>query len=138
MKREAINPPNDWGAAYQMNQAERITEITQTINFSGQTSVILDANSPMGISVKHPNDLREQMKFILKAIDALLEQAGLTRKNIIHIRFYTINMNAFLSSYDVYSNWIKAAKIKPPQTAIGVDQLAAPELMLEVEITAAN
>ena len=138
MKREAINPPNDWGAAYQMNQAERITEITQTINFSGQTSVILDSNSTMGISVKHPNNLREQMKFILKAIDGLLVQAGLTRKSIIHIRFYTINMKAFLSSYDVYVGWIKEAPRRPPQTAIGVHELAAPGLMLEIEITAAS
>ena len=78
------------------------------------------------------------MEFILGSIDNLLQQAGMTRKNIIHITFFTTEMEGFFESYDVYSNWIKEAKIRPTQSAIGISQLVMPEMKLEIEITGAR
>jgi enamine deaminase RidA (YjgF/YER057c/UK114 family) len=138
MKRQAINPANDWGAGFDMNQAEVISDFSELIKFSGQTSLIADNTAELGVSVKHPNDQRKQMEFILNSIDGLLEQAGMTRKNIIHITFYTTDMEGFLGNYDVYSNWIKEANIRPTQSAIGVNQLVSPEMKLEIEITGAQ
>ncbi len=138
MKRQAINPANDWGAGFDMNQAEVISDFSELIKFSGQTSLIADNTAELGVSVKHPNDQRKQMEFILNSIDSLLEQAGMTRKNIIHITFYTTDMEGFLGNYDVYSNWIKEANIRPTQSAIGVNQLVSPEMKLEIEITGAQ
>ena len=138
MKRQAINPANDWGAGFDMNQAEVISDFSELIKFSGQTSLIADSTADLGVSVKHPNDQRKQMEFILNSIDGLLEQAGMTRKNIIHIIFYTTDMEGFLGNYDVYSNWIKEANIRPTQSAIGVNQLVSPEMKLEIEVTGAQ
>lgn len=138
MKRQAINPANDWGAGFDMNQAEVISDFSELIKFSGQTSLIADSTAELGVSVKHPNDQRKQMEFILNSIDGLLEQAGMTRKNIIHITFYTTDMEGFLGNYDVYSNWIKEANIRPTQSAIGVNQLVSPEMKLEIEVTGAQ
>lgn len=138
MKRQAINPPNDWGAGFEMNQAEVISEFNEIIKFSGQTSIIADSNSEMGLSVKYPGDQKKQMEFILNSIDNLLKQANMSRKNIIHISFYTTDMGGFLESYEVYSNWIKEAQIRPTQSAIGVQQLVMPEMKLEIEITGAR
>lgn len=138
MKRKAINPANDWGAGFEMNQAEIISEFNEILKFSGQTSLITDSSSDMGLSVKFPGDQKKQMEFILGSIDNLLEQAGMTRENIIHITFFTTEMEGFLESYDVYSNWIKEAKIRPTQSAIGINQLVMPEMKLEIEITGAR
>lgn len=138
MKRQAINPANDWGAGFDMNQAEVISDFSELIKFSGQTSLIADSTADLGVSVKHPNDQRNQMEFILHSIDSLLKQAGMTRKNIIHITFYTTDMEGFLGNYDVYSNWIKEANIRPTQSAIGVNQLVSPEMKLEIEVTGAQ
>ncbi|MEQ9279806.1 MAG: Rid family hydrolase [Balneola sp.] len=138
MKRQAINPANDWGAGFDMNQAEVISDFSELIKFSGQTSLIADSTAELGVSVKHPDDQRKQMEFILNSIYGLLEQAGMTRKNIIHITFYTTDMEGFLGNYDVYSNWIKEANIRPTQSAIGVNQLVSPEMKLEIEVTGAQ
>ncbi|WP_411766165.1 RidA family protein [Winogradskyella sp. A3E31] len=138
MKRQAINPTNDWGAGFEMNQAEIISEFNKIIKFSGQTSLVSDDSSEMGLSVKFPGDQRKQMEFILDAIDKLLTQAGMTRKNIVHINFFTTEMEGFLESYEVYANWIKEAKIRPTQSAIGINQLVMPEMKLEIEITGAQ
>ncbi|HAW78735.1 MAG TPA: hypothetical protein DCX27_02860 [Balneola sp.] len=138
MKRQAINPANDWGAGFDMNQAEVISDFSELIKFSGQTSLIADSTADLGVSVKHPNDQRKQMELSLHSIDSLLKQAGMTRKNIIHIIFYTTDMEGFLGNYDVYSNWIKEANIRPTQSAIGVNQLVSPEMKLEIEVTGAQ
>ncbi|NNC70140.1 MAG: RidA family protein [Flavobacteriaceae bacterium] len=138
MKRQAVNPPNDWGAGFEMNQAEVISGFKELIKFSGQTSLVPDDKSEMGLSVKYPGDQRKQLEFILDAIDNLLKQAGMNRENIIHINFFTTEIEGFLANYDVYSNWIKEAKIRPTQSAIGISQLVMPEMKIEVEITGAR
>ena len=138
MKRQAINPANDWGAGFEMNQAEVISDYKELIKFSGQTSIVVDSNSEMGLGVKYPGDQKKQMEFILNSIDNLLAQAKMSRGNIIHVSFFTTNMQGFLECYEVYSNWIKEAKIRPAQSAIGVNQLVMPEMKLEIEITGAR
>ena len=138
IKRKAINPDNDWGAGFEMNQAEIISGFSEIIKFSGQTSLVPDTSAEMGLGVKYPGDQRKQMEFILNSIDNLLEQAGMERKNIIHVNFYTTEMEGFLENYDVYSNWIKMANIRPTQSAIGVNQLVSPEMKLEIEVTGAR
>lgn len=138
MEREAINPPNDWGAGFEMNQAERISNYKSLIKFSGQTSLVTDNSSEMGLGVKYPGDQRKQLEFILGAIDDLLKQAGCSRKNIIHVNFFTTDMDGFLQNYDVYSDWIKEGGVRPTQSALGIDRLVMPEMKLEMEITAAT
>ena len=138
MNREAINPPNDWGANFEMNQAEKITRFKELVHFSGQTALYPDEKAEMGLDVMHPGDIGGQLGFILEMVDNLLERAGLARENIIHVRFFTTDMTGFLESYGTYANWIREAGIRPPQSAIGINQLVVPELKLEMEVTAAR
>ena len=138
MKRQAINPPNNWSGHYEFHQAEIISEINQLVKFSGQTSLVTDPESEMGLSVKYPDDMRKQIEFSLAAIDDLLARAGMKRENIIHVHFFTTDMEAFLNNYDVYGTWIKEANIRPPQSTLGVNQLAVPDLKIEIEVTAAS
>jgi enamine deaminase RidA (YjgF/YER057c/UK114 family) len=136
-KREAINPQNDWGAAFEMNQAESITGSKQHVHFSGQTAIVADPGSAMGVKVLHPHNQREQLKFTLDMIEGLLVQAGMQRKNIVQVRFFTTDMKDFLEHYSIYADWIRVAHIRPTQSVLGIKELVFPELKLEIEVTAA-
>lgn len=135
MKRTAINPV-DWGLNFHMNQAELVEGLSKLMHCSGQVALVPDANAEMGLSVAHPGDMRGQIQGALDAIDALLEEAGMTRANILSLRIFTTDIDAFLANYDVYVGWIAPSKTMPPQTLLGISRLVMPELLVEIEATA--
>ena len=135
MKRQAVNP-TDWGLAFSMNQAEVVEGITRHLHCSGQVALEADPSAEMGIRVLHVGDLRGQIGAALANVDALLAGAGMDRSNILSLRFFTTDVDGFLEHYDVYAEWIGAAGIMPSQTLLGVNRLALPDLMVEVEATA--
>ena len=137
MERTPINPENDWGAMYQMNQGEVIAGTSRTLYLSGQVALVTDPDSEFGVRVVHEGDMRGQLSYALDLVDGLLEQAGMSRENIVFVRFYSIDNAAFLEHYDVYATWIAEAGIAPPQADIGVAELAIPGLLIEVEVVAA-
>ena len=137
MERTSINPPDDWAAAYQMNQGEIISGASRTLYLSGQVALAGDPDSDLGVTVVHEGDMRGQLSYALGLIDGLLEQAGMSRSNIVFVRFYSVDAAAFLENYDVYGTWIGDAGVSPPQSDIGVAELAVPGLLIEVEVIAA-
>lgn len=135
MERKAINP-TEWGLAFGMNQAEVVQGLTRYLHCSGQVALEPNAESEMGIGVVAAGDMRGQIQAALANIDDLLTDAGMTRSNILTLRFYTTDIDAFLEHYDVYAGWIGEAGIMPPQTLLGVNRLVLPELLIEIEATA--
>ena len=134
----AVNPPNDWGAAFAMDQGQVISGASRTLYLSGQVALETDPESELGVRVDHEGDMRGQLARALEKIDQLLEQAGMGRANVVFVRFYTTEGEAFLENYDVYAEWIGDAAITPPQTAVGVTELAVPGLVIEVEVVASD
>ena len=53
--------------------------------------------------------IRGQMEAALTNIEAVLNKAGLTRSNILTLRFFTTDVDGFLANYDIYAQWIGAA-----------------------------
>ena len=135
MKRTAINP-TEWGLQFAMNQAEVTEGLTRVLHCSGQTSIVPDPAAEMGISVAHVGDMRGQIQESLRAIDALLAEAGMMRANLLSLRFFTTDIDAFLGAYDAYAEWITPAGIMPPQSLLGVNRLVFPEILVEIEATA--
>lgn len=135
MNRESINPW-DWGLKWNMDQGEVVEGVEKHLHCSGQIAVKPDTESELGISVVSPFEIRGQMECALANVDAILEKAGMSRKNILSLRFFTTDIDAFLQNYDVYANWIADAGIRPPQSLLGVSRLVFPELMVEIEATA--
>ena len=70
------------------------------------------------------------------AIGALLEEAGMTRANLLSLRFFTTDIDGFLGAYDAYVEWIAPSGTMPPQSLLGVNRLAFPELLVEIEAVA--
>lgn len=135
MNRTAINP-STWGLNFSMNQGEVTEGLTRYLHCSGQVALVEDADAEMGISVAHVGDIRGQMEAAFANVDAVLEQAGMSRSNILKLQFFTTDMDGFLENYDVYASWIGEAGITPPQTLLGISRLAVPDLLVEVDATA--
>jgi enamine deaminase RidA (YjgF/YER057c/UK114 family) len=111
---------------------------SKILHFSGQVALEPDANSDMGVSVVHAGDIRGQMQAAPANIDAVLRKAGMERSDIISLRFFTTDVDGFLANYDAYAEWIGPAKTRPPQSLLGVNRLVLPELLVEIEATAAG
>jgi enamine deaminase RidA (YjgF/YER057c/UK114 family) len=137
MKRESINPW-DWGLKWSMDQGEIVEGAGRHLHCSGQVAVKPDPDSELGISVVSRDDIRGQMECALANIDEILAKAGMTRKNVLSLRFFTTDVDGFLANYDVYANWIVEAGTRPPQSLLGVQRLVLPELMVEIEAAAAE
>lgn len=138
MNRQAINPANDWASNFHYNQGEVIDGINRMFYMSGQISAESDPTVPPGVSVKFKGDQRKQMIHALEKIDHMLEKAKMSRRNLIQIRFYTVDVQDFLENYDVYTNWIQEAEIRPTNSLIGVKELALADVMVEIEAVAAE
>lgn len=138
MKRVSINPPDDWGAAYMMDQGQVISGTSRTLYLSGQVALETDPDADLGVRVEHEGDMRGQLAHVLGKIDGLLDQVGMARSNIVFVRFYTTDNAVFLENYDVYAAWIEEAGITPPQSDIGVNELAVPGLVVEAEVVVAE
>ena len=136
MKRESINPW-DWGLKWSMDQGEMVEGASRYLHCSGQVAVEPD-DSELGIAVVSPGDIRGQIESALNNIDAVLTKAGMTRKNVLNLRFFTTDVDGFLENYDVYAKWIGEAGTRPPQSLLGIQRLVLPELMVEIEAVAAE
>lgn len=137
MQRHAVNP-TEWGLKWSLNQAEIVTGASRHLHCSGQVALEEDSTAEMGLRVVGEDDIREQMSCALAHIDSILDRAGMSRENLTSLRFFTTDVDGFLENYDVYSVWIGEAGIMPPQTLLGVNRLVLPQLMIEIEATAAD
>lgn len=137
MQRKSINPAgSEWGLNYSMDQGETIEGTTRRLYCSGQVSLVTDTDAPYGYRTEHKGDIAGQIGAALANIDKLLDGAGMTRANIVFLRFYTTDMDGFLADYKVYADWIAPAGIRPTQTLLGLTRLADPDLMVEIEAVA--
>ncbi len=136
MKRISVNP-SQWGLAFLMDQGEIVEGARRHLRCSGQVDLLEDAEAPMGLKVTAPGDMRRQIEIALENIDCLLSEADMGRENLVFVRFFTTDVDAFSEHYDVYTDWIAPASIRPPQSLLGVQRLALPELMVEIEAEAA-
>ena len=62
----------------------------------------------------------------------------MSRGDLVFLHFFTTDIDGFLANYDVYADWISEAGVMPPQSLIGVARLVFPELVVEIEATAAQ
>ena len=136
MKRKLINPV-DWGLKFSMDQGEVIEGTARNLRCSGQIFVEPSEESELGVSVISPGDLRGQKTQALANIHAVLDEAGMSRQNIVSLRFFATGIDGFLENFDMYAEWIAAAGTRPPQSLLGVNQLVLEDILLEIEAEAA-
>ena len=129
--RTPVNPW-PWSAQYGYNQAEIVEGKSRELYCAGQTACDENGNP------QHPGDIEAQVKLALAHLEAVLAGAGMTLANVVRLNFYTTDIDAFFGAMGPLAERLGAAGVMPPGTLLGVQRLAFPELMVELEATAVD
>ena len=73
----------------------------------------------------------------LDNLEAVLAGAGMDLSNVIRLNIYTTDVDALFEQYGVLVGRLAGAGVAPPGTLLGVSRLAFPQLVVELEATAA-
>jgi len=130
MDRRVINPWT-WQDQFAFVQANEVSGAQRIVLCAGQTSVDA-AGHPM-----HVGDMRAQLGLALDNLETVLRSAGLTLANVVRLNYYTTDVDALLGAWDSLAGRLTAAGCRPASTLLGVARLAFPELLVEIEATAA-
>jgi enamine deaminase RidA (YjgF/YER057c/UK114 family) len=130
MDRRVINPWT-WQDAFGFVQAHEVSDDgSRILRCAGQTSVDDDGN-PL-----HPADMAAQANRALDNLETVLHQAGMSLENVVRLNYYTTDVDAFLQvAADVLPRLAEAG-CQPASTLLGVQRLAFPDLLVEIEATA--
>jgi enamine deaminase RidA (YjgF/YER057c/UK114 family) len=131
MEKRVINPWS-WQDAFGFVQANEISEVSQVLVCSGQTS--LDAEG----QVMHEGDMRGQVAAALDNLETVLSAAGYALADVVQLTIYTTDMNGYLEAIDITAGRTGAAGCQPAMTFLGISQLAIPGLLVEIEALAAR
>ena len=131
MKKTPVNPWS-WSLNFGYHQAEILEGVTRQLNCAGQTAV--DAE---GIP-QHAEDMRKQIALALDNLETVLNGAEMGFANITRLTIYTTDVDETLKHFDVLGARLGPAGARPPMTLLGVTRLAIPDLLFEIEATAAD
>jgi enamine deaminase RidA (YjgF/YER057c/UK114 family) len=128
MERRTINPWS-WQENLGYSQAIEVTAGQRVLYLAGQT-----ANAD-GV-VQHPGDMRAQLVVALDNVETVLRAAGYALGDVVRMNYYTTDISAFFAHFGVVRERLTAAGTLPAGTLLGVDRLARPEMLIEIEATA--
>jgi enamine deaminase RidA (YjgF/YER057c/UK114 family) len=131
MKRTPVNPWS-WSTNVGFDQAHLIEGPHRELVCSGQDAV--DANG----NPQHPGDMAAQLELALDNLEAVLAGADMTLANVVRLNVYTTDVA------DLFKQWARLparfgnAEGRFVTSVLGVTQLAAPQLLVLLEATAAD
>ena len=131
MKRSPVNPWS-WSTNVGFDQAHLIEGPHRELVCSGQDAV--DANG----NPQHPGDMAAQLELALDNLEAVLAGADMTLANVVRLNVYTTDVP------DLFKQWARLparfgnAEGRFVTSVLGVTQLAAPQLLVLLEATAAD
>jgi len=127
----AVNPWT-WQDKFCFSQGIEVRRTERVLYCAGQTSVDADGN------LLHAGDFTKQ---ILKAIDNLeevLEKSGLKLSDVVRLNYYVTDINAYMAAAPAFGGRLHAAGCKPASTLLKVAGLFHPDMLVEIEATAAS
>lgn len=130
MQTKAVNPWS-WQDALAFSQGVETQDTRRLLFCAGQASVDAEGNA------MHPGDMAAQMNQAFDNLEAVLEQAGLAITNVVRLNYYVTDMEAFANAGATIAARLESLAIKPSGTLLGVSRLFHPELLIEMEATAA-
>jgi enamine deaminase RidA (YjgF/YER057c/UK114 family) len=78
-----------------------------------------------------------QFNQALDNLERVLADAGLTLADVVRLNYYVTDVSAFLGAVPLVGPRLRAAGCKPASTLLGIERLAQPECLIEIEATAA-
>ena len=130
MERRIVNPWT-WQDAFGFVQANELRGVQRALVCAGQTSVDAEGR-PV-----HPGDMAAQLGQALDNLETVLGQAGFTLADVVRLNYYTTDVDACLGALEAVGPRLAAAGCRAASTLLGVTRLAFPELLIELEATAA-
>ncbi|MGH1358641.1 MAG: RidA family protein [Burkholderiaceae bacterium] len=131
MNRTPVNPWQ-WSLHVGYNQGEILEGSKRQLNCAGQTAVDSEGKP------QHPNDMRAQLNLALDNLEAVLNGAKMSFADLTRLSIYTTDTEEAMKHFDLMGMRLGAVGATPPTTLLGVSSLAFPELMIELEATAAD
>ena len=130
MDMKAINPWR-WQDRLHFAHGVETNGAGRVLYCAGQTSVDPDGR------VLHRGDMAAQLARAFDNLETVLSQAGMTLANVVRLNYYVTDMEAFASARDVIAARLGPLAVKPCGCLLGVSVLAQPDLLVEIEATAA-
>lgn len=130
MANEEINPW-EWSKAFGFSQAIKLTGPRERVVCSGQTAMQVDGSLPAS------SDMGDQVRVALDNVVAVLAAAGMSPNDIVKSNIYTTDVDACIAVLGPEAQRILGSRL-PASTLLGVSRLAFPELLIEIEVTAAR
>ncbi len=131
MERTSVNPW-PWSLNFGFSQAELIENPRRQLVCSGQTATDADGTP------QHAGDMPKQIGMAMDNLDAVLAGPGMSLADVVRLNVYTTDVDQFMAHAGVLALRLGAAGVVPTMTLLGVARLAFPELMVEIEATAAD
>ena len=78
-----------------------------------------------------------QFSKALDNLEQVLAAAGLTLADVVRLNYFVTDVPAFLEAVPLVGPRLRAAGCKPASTLLGIERLAQPGYMIEIEATAA-
>lgn len=131
MAQRRVNPWK-WQDQFAFSQAIDVSGATRTLYCAGQASVDGEGR-PM-----HAGHMDAQLDQAFRNLATVLEAAGFTLGDVVRLNYYTTDIDAFFQAQDVVARHLGAAGSQPAGALLGVSRLAFPDLLVEIEATAAK
>jgi 2-iminobutanoate/2-iminopropanoate deaminase len=126
--KNAFNPPSIRRPFGNYNHGLLVPPGASLLFTSGQLGI--------GVDDTVPDDVTAQAELCFKAIDAILEEAGMTFADVIRISGFVTKREDFPAYMAVRDRY--TLDPKPVSTLIIVGGFTRPEFLVEVEVTAAK
>ena len=131
MEQRKINPWT-WQDQFGFSQAMHVSRAERVLYWAGQTSSDADG------STLHAGDMRAQAAQALDNLETVLRGAGMSLADVVRLNSYVTDVDLFFAEgAQVVAERTAAAGIQPAATLLGVTRLAFPDLLIELEATAA-
>lgn len=131
MEQRRISPWA-WQNQFGFSQAIEVSSAGRILYCAGQASVD-EQGRPA-----HVGDMRAQINQAFDNLEAVLKAAGFALGDVVRLTYYTTDVDRLLEAYDALINRLARAACQPSSTLLGVGRLAFPELLVEIEATAAK
>ena len=125
MKRTNYSSGAKWEDIVGYSRAVRVGNIIEVTG-----TVAADENS----NLVGGNSAIEQTRYILQKIEAVLQKAGASLKDVVRTRMYVTDIRRWEEYGKAHGEFFK--DIKPCTTMVEVKGLIGPEFLIEIEATA--
>ncbi|WP_090052922.1 RidA family protein [Lentzea fradiae] len=129
MERTTVNPW-PWSVGFGFNQGEVVSGQSRTLFCAGQGAT--DA----GGRPVHEGDMAAQVELSVANLEAVLAAAGMSLSDVVRLTVYTTDVDVLLEHYGVLTGRLRAAGVATAMTLLGVQRLAFPSMLVELEATA--